>query len=295
MNQITTAWFSIFLSISFETTTHKEMFSQTIQNIAENNRAPIFISVVDEKTPQMQHIRNASTRISAEMNPETETWVLFCDDDDTYAPNRIQRFSEKIQECNALLPANDRRLFAGVYESTFGKTHKEQWHEYWCYCVHHSILTRFFALAAPTPEIIQHKCGDIVLCEYLRRITHGLFAEIKEPMYNYRRHDNAESVTGTIMGGAATIWKAAPPPPSDISVVDYLLKWNDYLHNHLEYYMHDTFLRTITGREIDHILASEFCADYAYIDYIDQCHVDKIKEYYSRIRAICAKIYETPI
>ena len=294
INQETTTAFSIFLSISFEQNELNHMFSTIIlKNPKINTFSNLNYSILTHKTPQMRHIQNACSLISAKKLQSP--WVMFCDDDDTYVPTRIDKFAKKIQQCLNESPQTPEN-FAGVYESTFGKTHHEHRHEYWCYCIKYSILHTFLSLIDPYPEIIDHKCCDIVFADYLRRIKSNMFSLIEETMYNYRRENNDDSITGTIVGQQKTaVWRASPPPiDGTTAIIDYILKWNEYLYENIDIYIHDTYLKTVVGIDIDRILASEFRQDYALIDYIDQGHVDKIREYHTRIRTICLKIYETP-
>ena len=61
-----------------------------------------------------------------------------------------------------------------------------------------------------------------------------------------------------------------------------MLRWNDYLHDNLTIFMHDTYLRTLVGCDLETILKTEFKNNYAILDYVDQRHVHKITEIYNR-------------
>jgi hypothetical protein len=111
-------------------------------------------------------------------------------------------------------------------------------------------------------------------------------------MYHYRRENNDDSITGDIV----TRQKAAvrvpnPPPLDDFAIVDYVLEWNDYLHDHLSIYLHDTFLRTVVGIEFDAILRAEFQQDYPLLDFIDQRHIERIQTEWTQIREACHALY----
>jgi hypothetical protein len=222
---------------------------------------------------------------------------MFCDDDDIYHETRVEEFATRIHQCLEDLRVNNAEMeFAGVYEKMDNKTHYQQRHEYWCYCIRFDILNNFILSMIEITDVIDHACCDVLFAEYLRRLSSKLFSEIDKSMYKYRRDENMDSVTGVITTIKTTsVWKAAPPPRESEQIVDYIILWNDYLENNWEIYMHDTFLKTIVGFDIEKMLKTEFCEDYPYIDYVDQKHIDKIREYHTRIQNICNNIYDSKL
>jgi hypothetical protein len=225
----------------------------------------------------MRHIQYLSTI------PNLPPWILFCDDDDLYAATRVAEFAAKFTPD-----------FAGVYESSFGKTHEEHRHEYWCYGIRTDVLHTFFQKMTPFSAYIDHRCADVLFAEYLRRL-HSPFHRLPLELYHYRRENNEDSITGSIMQQQTTTVRLAnPPEPNDPSLLNYLQEWNQYLHTHLDIYLHDTFLRTIVGVDFDSILRAEFLADYPYLDRVDACHVQKMYVEWQTIRHMCHVIYEQP-
>jgi hypothetical protein len=121
----------------------------------------IRILVREQKTPQMRHIQLTFSKLSAEYE-----WIMFCDDDDTYVANRVERIAETIvQGLNAY-----NLLLRGVYESTFGKDHREHRHEFWCYCIHRDVLGKFLNKLEPYPDVLENKCCDVLLAEFILKI-----------------------------------------------------------------------------------------------------------------------------
>jgi hypothetical protein len=296
----------IYLSISFEKRELEEIFlkhileNEYINNWINTNQFLYFIQ--NEKTSQMQHFHYICSHIREQKLNEkknTPEWILFSDDDDTYLVNRIEKFAKLTEVCLLEMNSNkdvyNDKVFAGIYESTFGKNHTEHRHEFWCYCVRFSILSDFYNRIENYQYVIDNKCCDILFAEYLRRLNPKyMFSFITDNLYNYRRGDeNNESVTGTIMETKEKIVrKSNPPPLDDEKFTEYIFDWNDYLHDNLHIYLHDTFLRTVVGCSFDTILKAEFLLDYPYLDYIDEIHVNKLKFYYDCLRTICMETYD---
>jgi hypothetical protein len=304
---------SIYLSISFDSKELKNLFSTMIlqnANILSANQHPttkIYYYIQLQKTPQMRHIQFLCSEIAkynveymaAMAAPPPISWIFFSDDDDMYSPTRIDIFMERIRYCLIELKTKhiQEEQFIGVYENLIGKDHRQQRHEYWCYCVRFPIMQRFFEKLAPYPDIIDHKCCDIMLAEYFRRMRLDLYySSIEETLYQYRRDEsNDDSIIGTISTLKTKIVRPSNPPDiHDIAMVDYLLDWNDYLHGdgNMNIYFHDTFLRTTTGSSFDSILKHEFLNDYPYLDFIDQSRVEILREYHEKIRKVCFELYD---
>jgi glycosyltransferase involved in cell wall biosynthesis len=283
----------IYLSISFETALIHESFETLFLSQQEfiAHSAFLHIFIRSQKTAQMRHYQLLS------QIPNLPQWILFCDDDDTYAPTRVAEFSAAIS--TGSIHDESSTTFAGAYESTFGKTHEEQRHEYWCYCVHHDVLRAFYSHFYNGEDLvtyfIDHVCCDVLFGEYLRRLGLTFHRLSGEPLYNYRRETNEESITGDIMCRQRTTRTPNPPDISDEVIVDYVLQWNDYLQENLHIYLHDTFLRTIVGVDFDTILRAEFQQDYPLLEFVDEKHVARIKELWLRLReGVCRKMYRIP-
>jgi glycosyltransferase involved in cell wall biosynthesis len=291
---------AIHLSISFESPDLKD---QTIASIMSNQELKsanrITLHIKSSKTPQMRHIQYLVNELAG-----VHEWIMFSDDDDTYEPNRALHFAniiakgiQEIGELNKSSP-DDPKQFVGIYESTFGKEHREQRHEYWCYCVHIQLLVDFYAKLSKYPDIIDDRCCDVLFGEYLRRSApNKLFVRVTEPFYNYRVENNSDSVTGFIKTNQPkfTNLEQAPPRERVQEWADYVVYWNGYLYENMDVYIHDTYLRTLVGSDLDYILRAEFMANYSLIDFVDACHVQKIADYHHRLRAVCNELYDIPL
>lgn len=291
----------IYISISFDTNILKEIFKRNIVRNpmidAYSNFYSFYYYIRDEKTPQMKHIELLCSQLHQYMHHPLPEWILFSDDDDTHVEDRVERFAKQIELCESDLDkaGMDPNRLVGLYEShDFGINHKHQRHEYWCYCLRLSLVYEFFKKMAPYPDIIENKCCDIVFGEFLRRRKSvDLFSFIDAKMYNYRRENNTDSVTGRIINKTdVKIRKANPPSMDTNEIVEYIMEFNEYLHENIEIYMHDTFLRTVVGSSFDDILRTEFLADYPLLNYVDVCHKDKLRVYHEHLREACLSVYD---
>jgi glycosyltransferase involved in cell wall biosynthesis len=293
---------AIHVSISFSNTELKE---QTIAALMSNQElvsaSRIQLRIQDEKTPQMRHIQILVNELVG-----VHKWIMFCDDDDTYEPNRALRFaqviSKSLQDVETLNSSTNNReshcKLIGLYESTFGKDHREHRHEYWCYCVDIDVLIQFYAKLSTYPDVLDDKCCDVLFAEHLRRsLPTKLFARITEKLYNYRIDNNTDSITGVIQSNQPKYTNLVQAPPREQvgEWAEYVVYWNQYLYDNIQVYIHDTYLRTLVGCELDYILRSEFMKNYELIEFVDECHVKKISDYHHRLRGICNELYDISI
>ena len=278
----------IYLSISFQTSQIKDIFFNNAKLIDLCNK--INLITQENKTPQMRHIYLLCPELL-----KKHSWVMFCDDDDTYEKTRVERIIQNIysgdQQCKQM-----NKFLAGLYESTFGKDHREHRHEYWCYCVNIKMLVTFYERLLDYPDIIDNKCCDVVFAEYLRRSGPDyLFCRIEDQLYKYRVDDNTDSITGFIKGNQQRYTRFNQKPSiTDINFADYVVDWNECLYDNMDIYLHDIFLRTIVGCDIDYILKAEFRGDSELFDFVDSCHLEKIMKKHKYWRGVCDKLFDIP-
>ena len=282
---------TIYLSISFETDQLYENLASRIGTLSFPVK-PV-IKIMNQKTPQMRHL----SLLLEDIAVGGHQWILFCDDDDTYKPNRVETFinstNKALMECQA--SSDSGMKLAGIYESTFGKIHQDHRHEYWCYCISLEIYSRFFEHLDRHPDVLDHKCCDIVFAEYFRRTGNNyVFGRITEPLYNYRVDNNSDSITGVIVTRQKNEIRRPNPPSEDDepALIKYVDELNTYLRENLDVYLHDTYLRSVVGIDFDAILQKEFTADYPFLPYVEQIHIETIRSYWRRLRDICNEVYD---
>ena len=299
----------VYLSISFENDKIKGELERELESTGLRSHPSLFFMFQEKKTPQMRHFQVLSNIIE-------QQWIMFCDDDDTYDPTRVENLMNSIDNIKSQIDPkadvrrtvalgddamnvveasnNQPKICAGLYESHSNKDHREHRHEYWCYCVNKCILDRFYEGLLDYPDIIDNKCCDVLFGEYMRRLGPPyIFGRLDMRLYNYRVTENQDSITGVIQASQRVYTKNTHPPPAgDPLWAEYIVDWNDYLYEHLDVYLHDVFLRTIVGCSLDNILQSEFRMDYVLLPFVDDCHVAKIKQTHEYLRSVCSKLYD---
>jgi len=281
----------VYLSVSFETPSLQEFFETSMDNPSKNPLINIVIK--NEKTAQMNHYYQLLDVI----DPKHQ-WIMFCDDDDSYQSDRVENLIKSVYQVEEKIKDAENVTFAGIYESHCEKDHREHRHEYWCYCVHIDVLSQFYAKLTPYPDVLDDKCCDVLFAEHLRRSAPTkLFARITEKLYNYRVDNNTDSITGVIQSTQSkyTNLVQAPPRENVAEWAEYAIYWNEYLYENIQVYIHDTYLRTLVGCELDYILRSEFMKNYELVEFVDKCHVEKIGAYHHRLRDICNELYDIKI
>jgi hypothetical protein len=281
---------AIYLSISFENENLQNAFAEMFSKTTEFASPFMYLIIKTEKTPQMRHMYELLPLIE-----NKHKWLMFCDDDDSYEPNRTETFLKNIANClHTVAEQMSDKRFVGVYESTFGKDHRQQRHEFWCYCVDINVLQFFMNKVAPHSEVLNHSCCDVLFGEYLRRLRPDyLFAAINTPLYNYRITDNSDSITGVIQTRNKLVRPAREITTENMH--ECAKDLNDYLHSELSIFLHDTFLRTLIGQNFENILQAEFKSEIAILHLIDRTHIVKMLDAHNRLRNICNELYDIKI
>lgn len=281
---------SIYLSISFETIELRQLFGSIYSEQKHLHSDLLYIWIKTTKTPQMRHMEQLLPFIHSKHD-----WIMFCDDDDTYEINRVLAILQTIVNCLEQIRNHTHLQLAGVYESTFGKQHKEQRHEFWCYCVNIKIMNRFMDVLRNYPDILDHKCCDVLFGEYLRRLNVDLlFGTITTKYYNYRIDNNSDSITGVIQQKM----KKVRVPKYGITSTDRIecaRDLNEYLKTECNIYIHDTYLRTIIGNNFDDILKNEFKTEYDILNLVDKKYITELQNYHDNLRMVANQIYDIKI
>ena len=287
----------VYLSISCVNDEVKEKTLNSINNENKILNEYLNIRFRKQKTSQMRHYFMLYQEIH-----QKHQWILFCDDDDTYHKDRTNYFMQTTRttelQIDTINETRDVTLpkleLAGVYENISQPTHHTKRHEYWCYCIRMDLLTRFFNVVEPAIHVLDDRCCDVLFAEYLRRKSpNWIYATINEPLYYYREDENDDSITGFIqMNQHKYTNQTSPPPMDDDNWLSYVLKWNDYLKDNIHIFLHDTYLRTLVGSDLDTILRTEFQNNYFILDYVDQKHIMRMTDLHNRVKRVCADIYD---
>jgi hypothetical protein len=275
----------VYLSISFETEHLNLAFAEEFITHPEFHNELIYLYVKTEKTPQMRHINDLYPVLKQNYH-----WMMFCDDDDTYHPKRVETFIHYINHLTTTL--TDPTTLTGIYESPLQKDHKERRHEYWCYCVRLSIFERFMNIITQYPDVLDNKCCDVLFAEFLRRLhPRHVFGYTTDLFYNYRVEDNTDSITGVIQLGQKQV-RPARQDIDDSNAAECANELDEYLNENLRIYLHDTFLYSIVGSSFDDVLRQEFKTEYGILSMINQEHIEKMRTLHTSLRAIANELYD---
>jgi hypothetical protein len=279
----------IYLSISFENKELQNQYATLFSGITRLHDTMLHTIVRTEKTPQMRHMDKLIPFIE-----NKHDWLLFCDDDDTYEPQRVEIFVNTIiKSLNDITQIPDNQ-FVGIYESVEGKPHTEKRQEYWCYCVHVQLLIRFMEILRPYPDVIDNKCCDVLFGEYLRRLNSKmLYAIVNLKLYNYRIDNNSDSITGEIKQLGNVVRKPMDVTPDNME--ECAKDLDKYLDEHIDIYIHDTYLRTIVGMDFDTILKYEFMNEYNVLGLVKKEHMQKIYDFHSRLRQVANLVFDVKL
>tara|TARA_B110000967_G_C18896685_1_gene571218 strand:+ start:1014 stop:1964 length:951 start_codon:yes stop_codon:yes gene_type:complete len=277
---------NIYLSISFDNNELKQIVLNIINQL---NTKLLKVFIQNNKTAQMHHMY----LLHKEFNNKHK-WIMFCDDDDTYEINRTKQIITYISLYNSKI-----NNLVGLYESPFNKNHKEQRHEYWTYCININILTKFFNVISKHENVLNNKCCDIFLGEYLRRLNNDKnFIQMKEQYYNYRTINNNDSITNYIQSKQSEynkILKENYPNVDNPEFIHYLLKINIFLIDNIDVFLHDTYLYSIIGIKFDNILQKTLLVNYQIKNLIDCEFSKELYKLYFVINEISKELYDIPI
>jgi hypothetical protein len=280
----------IYVSISFK---NEELKQSTLEMIIEhktiNSCGFLNILVRKDQCSQMQHFQLLLEEIN-----DRHKWIMFCDDDDTYDTERTYKIACLITLGVQQYTNHAFFKIAGLYESTYGKDHREHRHEYWCYCVHKDIITTFYTQLQNNKDVLEHSCCDVLFGEYLRRKSQEWgYLRLTETCYHYRTDENPESITHFITSQQNKYTnRSIPPSKEDPTWEEYIQGYNNFLHENMKAFEHDLYVLCVIGIEFDAFLKREFLANYSILNYVDSCHVEGLRAKHNYWIPIFRSIYE---
>lgn len=277
----------IYLSISFETELDKLLFNKLIEKNNLLNNIFIFIIYHEEQTSQFRHIEKIINNIKDEY-----TYIMFCDDDDTYEIERVEKFMNIIEYgCNNC-PQN--KLFVGAYERNLQETHSIQFYEYWSYCVNIHFIINFINIIKINnyDYIFNNKMCDVLFSTYLRTLDNNhVFVSINEKLYNYNKN-SYNSITEKISKNNIVINKIQIK--LEINFEIFIQKLNKSIEENIENIKNNIFvLYTMSKMSFENILKNIFVENYKYKNKINKKILEKLKFEYDNIKYLCDILYNT--
>jgi hypothetical protein len=147
----------IFVSISFANDTYKREFSTLFRKYY----LTVKFKLSAEQKFQMEHLKVLSSLVGE------YDMLMFCDDDDTYLPMRVEKFVEAFESVKEHCDKNAIHL-GGVRET--GDGNNNDFPEYWSYGIPPSHLNEFFNRIEGYEDLMCHKFADMYLRTYLRKM-----------------------------------------------------------------------------------------------------------------------------
>ena len=197
---------SIYISLSFDNEIYKKDFINILKKYYKLLFPKINFKFCKEKMFQMEHLYN----LISNFNMNNYDMLMFCDDDDTYKINRIEKFVYSFKYFKNM------KNFGGVRELKKIKIINGIQHisnpEYWCYGIIPNVIVDFFNIFKSFKyNILKHKFGDMYFRGYLRNNTKycnwggtvtesDINVEKIELLYNYNIN-NPNSICGKIQCG----------------------------------------------------------------------------------------------
>jgi hypothetical protein len=160
---------AICISISLETSLYKQEFNNNVKQ----NYPTVNFHAQKKRFFQMEHMRFLFERYASQYD-----LILFCDDDDTYVPQRVKFFCQ----CAAQHPS-----VVCFLESIHGEDYKE-YNEFWKYAVRPSFLKVFFERVEKAPYLLQNLYSDMLFRCFLRHAPYAA-GVVQTPTRLYQ-HDN---------------------------------------------------------------------------------------------------------
>ena len=159
----------IYVSISFENIKYKNQFITKIQSL----HPFIHFEISDSQLFQMEHIKLLTYKYS-----NLYQLIFFCDDDDTYTSDRIEKF----------ISMGHYDTYDCLRESDINEFN-EGFTEFWKYAIKPHVLHTFYSRVSNNLFILKHKYADMLSRCYLRLIKMNIGVVVC-PYYLYIYNKN---------------------------------------------------------------------------------------------------------
>lgn len=198
----------VFVSISFANDDYKRDFGSLLRKYPS-----VQFKLSAQQKFQMEHLYILSLLVT------DYDMVMFCDDDDTYHPLRVEAFEYTFEELR-INCEKEGKQFGGVRE-TINKDFFAS--EYWLYGVRPYLLTDFFTRIKGYEDLMRHKFADMYLREFLRKtgsknLMFGIVLNdiTTDTYYNYTI-DNPNSICSQHKEGIESLqeFESAPTAETD--------------------------------------------------------------------------------
>ena len=189
LNQTTAV--DIYVSISYESKYESEVRELPNKYVF----LPIKFVFRDTQTSQMNHVRLLTNEFA-----HNHKLIMFCDDDDTYEPHRVELFDRHSQTTydGVLYEAENENATASINASNFILN------EFWRCAMSPEHLCQFFDLFQTDVQksYLNGPYADLLLVNFLKRLGEQKYCVWRSnekygpgPLYNYHKHNESVCVT----------------------------------------------------------------------------------------------------
>lgn len=189
LNQTTAV--DIYVSISYES-----KYESAVRELPNKYVfLPIKFVFRDTQTSQMNHVRLLTNEFA-----HNHKLIMFCDDDDTYEPHRVELFDRHNQTTydGVLYEAENENANASINASNF------KLNEFWRCAMSPEHLCQFFDLFQTDVQksYLNGPYADLLLVAFLKRLGKRIYCVWRSnekcgpgPLYNYHKHNESVCVT----------------------------------------------------------------------------------------------------
>lgn len=277
----------IYLSISFESILDKQIFNKVIEKNNLVNNILLCIIYQEKQTSQFRHIEKIVNNIKNIYN-----YVFFCDDDDTYEFDRVEKIMIAIEYGDTNCPEN--KTYVGAYESDLQKgSHSIHFYEYWSYCVNIKFIITFINIIKihNYDYFIDYQMCDVLFSQYLRHLdnTH-VFTRINEKLYNYI--SNEYSITSKIKKKSEIANKCKTKSESNYEL--FMQGLNKDLDKQMNCSIKSNIflLYSMSKLSFEDILKKLLGKNYEYKNDINKKIIEIIQIEYDNIKYLCEILYQ---
>jgi hypothetical protein len=276
----------IYLSISFETELDRTLFTKLIEKNNLLNNILICIIYQERQTSQFRHIEKVVDNIK-----NVYKYIMFCDDDDTYEMDRVEKF--KIMTEHGYTNCPKDKIFVGAYERDLQKgSHSSSFYEYWSYCVNIEFIINFINIIKLNnyDYYIDNKMCDVLFSTYLRYLDNKhIFVSINEKLYNYNR--NEYSITKKIAKQNNINNNIIKKKESNFEI--FIQDLNECLEKNIETIKNNIFvIYSMRKVSFENMLNELLKENYKYKNKINKKILEKIKFEYDNMEYLCDILYQ---
>lgn len=292
----------ILMSISFENNELMREYLLLKEGIRDTKNKVLKITMNDNKMSQFEHLLNIYNNNiyydftdndtcyidedSTQMNQEIQyKYVMFCDDDDYYQPNRVEKFSEKFKEG-----------FHCVCETTHTDAYVASinYHEYVYYGFNIQMFITFIMfMEGKYGNVLKHKFCDLLLSRFMQNKILGRELQcacVFDVLYIQNRHFT-NSVTSRIQDK-----NKDSVNEKHTNFDTFITRLNEDLNDNIVSLKNNVYpMVLIKELSFQNMLKEQFRRNFKYYTRIDRIIIRELTNEYQMVSTLVQHLNETSI